>query len=1166
METTDQYYNDMLHLIVDLWCRNGLEIEETDLTKHMYVLETKSRGMRKPLAALGVSDLSTISDKTEPSTLYELNPPQNRATSLSAADRKVRLNASMATFSKSVTPIKQATQSSDHTPNLDPSPASPPRTGTYGLTYGYGSSEDSTGSPAPHTHDSTTPAQRPGAPTPSRWNRADPTTPVVGQAAATPTAVRTPGPQGCDLSASLRESGHVPAPATPGSWGSKRSWENKTPQDALSSIDFADTSLPPPEHTEHIEMFSPVKEPNRRRSEPLLQAIFKHRSSRASFSPQKAAANAGAFDLTLSTNQASPARSERSSLGSTTFVGDRTKPLGAFFQRGPPFSPAKDDTPSSPQRYEIDMKVNPDIFGKKTPVSKRTVDHIPEATPAQEAPESPAQSVSSTREMNKSPSRNAWMDATQSPAKTPVVSTAVANLANLAHSYCGSEAKVFVTQEDGKLKVRFKLPTKHAHLFPGTQGTEKSIFSNDSDLVASTPRIHFPLPQGSRPENSQQHCRVSPRRPRATLANALQDAEQEQGDTGVDRRDTAAHSQSARSKTPDARSSSSPESQRKRQLGPGTFASNKTQTPKRQRTNTPTQVPAQFSVQRGALTPVFQAIPLEDANDETLIVPDFDATNNTPQLDSSTRSYEERDNTAFGSSSLVTPTAQLQREAMEAPGSAIPSELGLTPSFATPSDGNFSFTPSFVSASAGDGRSLPQADEDVTSRIPRALSFEASFATPTMGNKEDTAAVVSPQDGQSEDAVAAIYDNDTPVQAKDEPQVTEARTSPPVKSSFTSINKPATQQHEGDTPTGADSAKSNSSVTKGSASKTARGKSGAKVTSDTSFIDRHQEDRDFAESFIRKSRSKQPRSSTTAAGSPNAQPKMRQPLAAKSANESPSPRKRKTEDEHQEDRSPQKKKSKTQSAVKSAATSPKRPTRAGTKTASRAKKEVSGVDSSKIDNRARSDAPAPSRSTRSQTGKNDDILKAQSDQNNSQQTSQQLTGRQAGHQQTNQQTERDEPKSSIPTSVKYNSRSGAGRTNASTRLPSIGRNEQADRTRLTGHNTRLNKFKADPVEQTLARVAAELSAESEKGEAETSSKPTKIGKAVAWDTPLTRYQETPKKAKATKAKAGVTKKKAAPRKPTTTSPAPATPKARLGMVANGTPAKPATRARTRSQV
>lgn len=79
------------------------------------------------------------------------------------------------------------------------------------------------------------------------------------------------------------------------------------------------------------------------------------------------------------------------------------------------------------------------------------------------------------------------------PAKsTPSSPTSINRLADMAVERCGGQANVLVSEENGRLIVRFKLPTEYAHLFPNNQGMDDSHFTTTPSVISSTPRIARP--------------------------------------------------------------------------------------------------------------------------------------------------------------------------------------------------------------------------------------------------------------------------------------------------------------------------------------------------------------------------------------------------------------------------------------------------------------------------------------------------------------------------------------------------------------------------------------------------------------------------------------------------------------------------------------------------
>jgi hypothetical protein len=67
--------------------------------------------------------------------------------------------------------------------------------------------------------------------------------------------------------------------------------------------------------------------------------------------------------------------------------------------------------------------------------------------------------------------------------------SAIDRLADMAVDRCDGQAKVQVSEENGRLIVRFKLPTEYAHLFPNSQVVDASRFSATPSAISSKPRI-----------------------------------------------------------------------------------------------------------------------------------------------------------------------------------------------------------------------------------------------------------------------------------------------------------------------------------------------------------------------------------------------------------------------------------------------------------------------------------------------------------------------------------------------------------------------------------------------------------------------------------------------------------------------------------------------------
>lgn len=290
--------------------------------------------------------------------------------------------------------------------------------------------------------------------------------------------------------------------------------------------------------------------------------------------------------------------------------------------------------------------------------------------------------------------------------------------------------------------------------------------------------------------------------------------------------------------------------------------------------------------------------------------------------------------------------------------------------------------------------------------------------------------------------------------------------------------------------------------------------------------------RDYMRDFIKRSR----RTSTTEAGSPIAPPSKRKPLEAKSPN-TPSPQK-KRKLQKDEAKSPLGK-----MAEDNQAPAPKRVRR--TNKTSRRKpeqaKEMADDAASVVE------APAP------------ETTKAEEQEEEEAHGDAPVTRRSTRLRSTRASSG---PKSSIPTPIKLG-RSGAGR---GTMLNSTVRSDQQELTAQTRMNTKKNKGNAEYPAQVLARVAEAAKVE-ESDASDSSDHSSGSGrKSVVWKDPLedVQVEEKPKKGRAA-AKAKATQGKTGIAKPSQKKAAKVAES--LGMVSNGTPARPKrmTRSQTRSQ-
>lgn len=312
--------------------------------------------------------------------------------------------------------------------------------------------------------------------------------------------------------------------------------------------------------------------------------------------------------------------------------------------------------------------------------------------------------------------------------------------------------------------------------------------------------------------------------------------------------------------------------------------------------------------------------------------------------------------------------------------------------------------------------------------------------------------------------------------------------------------------------------------------------------------------RDYMRDFIKRSR----QTTTTETGSPMAPSAKRQPLVAKSPNTGSPQKKRKLEKE-EEAQSPPKKHREPKEPKES--DGPKEPAaKRVRRTAKATKRKVDSIVD-KVD-----DAPTAPEVTAEQVDK-------KNDQDDEAELDGPLTRRS-----TRLRTQTgisSGPRSSIPTAIKLG-RSGAGRAGGAV-LNSTVRSDQQELTAQTRMNTKKNKGASEYPAQVLARVAESQGDDSDNS-SDVPSDSSKGRKCVVWKEPLEMVKEekpsklkeekpskgkTVPKAKATQGKTGIAKPKATSQSKRTAKLAET-----LGMVANGTPARPTrmTRSRTRSQI
>lgn len=398
--------------------------------------EPRSQRRRNPrihLAALGAPELSTVMDITEPDSSHLLTAP--------------------------------------------PSPA--PRSGTYALIY----TDEETSSllsqdqllavgalPTELTEPVSPLPKRPGAPTPSRWNR--PATsnffPTKSPRPVTPCSNITDSQMKSLMDSAPRSPVNASCVTTP----------------SISDIDFTfgapesvntfKAEAQPADDTQEDERSRNVNKGRRRKSEPLINMHLKRGiNRRISASPVKLASlpewetmmQSSPFHavshtgVAISINDnfpATPVPARHHQI--QTDLNLTTPAVPSWMRNRKPISARP--TPDPNAVYEIDVRQNPDIFAVGT-------------------------SAESSH------------------------SQAVQELAGIVEHRCAGHANITVSQERGKLVLRVKLPSKYAYLFPDSQGDDESHFTSSPAAATYSPCVTSKGQTHSAPDiqtaNTSQH-------------------------------------------------------------------------------------------------------------------------------------------------------------------------------------------------------------------------------------------------------------------------------------------------------------------------------------------------------------------------------------------------------------------------------------------------------------------------------------------------------------------------------------------------------------------------------------------------------------------------------------------------------------------------------------
>lgn len=425
-------------------------------------LQELRRDPRKHIAHQGAPELSDIADVTEPeSSLALMRPPSLPADAKSPTKREPQPSSPIKArrLSDTMVPLPPASS-----PRTEPSPtksASPPSTpyvdtpaprkivatspslkataATAAVTGSPRREESPTKgekstSPSPFAL-SSSPPDRPVAPTPSRWNRQDPSTPLTGLSER----------RGSGLG--LVDS--IP-PATPA-----------LPPSTLRGIDAGEgevfnfgctsssfTALPMSGSlaaSGGSRRSSGSSKGGRRKSEPLIRSLQRSRTGgRPSLSPEKLSsyATSPGADTAGGSRRGgvhTPDMANTPDISSGSFETPALS-WGKLTGRQP--APIRETPKISRAVFNVDARQNPDIFGG-------------------------AQSVGHAV-------------------------SAVDHLAKIAEERCGGAARVVIEQAMDKLFVRFKLPLEFASKFAESQRHDESRFTVTPSAISSSPRVRFP--------------------------------------------------------------------------------------------------------------------------------------------------------------------------------------------------------------------------------------------------------------------------------------------------------------------------------------------------------------------------------------------------------------------------------------------------------------------------------------------------------------------------------------------------------------------------------------------------------------------------------------------------------------------------------------------------
>jgi hypothetical protein len=989
-------------------------------------------------------------------SVIEEDTPRHEDASFMSAHRA----SSIFSFSQRIesSPIKPATAS----PNKRPwSAVSTPQTAIQqpAMTFQFpphGLDWPTFDSPAQHTESGPSPTKmdRPVAPTPSKWNRCEfPSTPLP----ASPNAFSRIDTPKLKFDTSVLETGSPPfqyggldSPAFPADLSGLQAGSH------FQLPEFSFASSPIPFDTPDAGTMDISNTPNeskrlknlfdgrRRQSEPLHRNTSKVQKRRRTASPeklaQKVAAATESESLTFTPTKSAVDAAQEGPVknvqtprtpGTSALAIETAAPDANDVETGTPsihVTPAAEQTStavqtettqanSTPGVLNIDVRENPDIFG----IHRQ--DH------------------------------------------------AVNRLAQMADTDCDGHAKVNVSQENGRLIVRFKLPAEYASIFPDSQGCDDSHFTTSPSVVSSSPRIQFGNAQ-STPDAPGEIPPLSYTNPTRPIRS------------------------SPLKQSPVTRSPAEPQSVGRSAL----WGSNSSEADPDATYIVPSfESPVKMST-RGPLDVLQAETPLRSQGISELQSPGLSILDTPTMTGVGVANRDTPDHLRFsmigtpsqdGALSQTPMTASQTPLNFQSPGLSIletptmsgigvvnrdtPDHLRFSPEPFIPGTSSFQieYTPTASSSADQTARTAKSPTSTSKPKVPMATMEIASPKATTLDIAESDAIHQVPEDAPS------VGSPRTPPPA-DIMESTTPTSSPPLNLAFTPVNQhtPRRESPKASPEAASIIIEANTRTTAPAEEEPEREVPSVPIVaaSPARVVDDDSPGREYMREFIK--RSKPRRLSTLESGSPVAQPAERMPLGAKSPNTaSPQKGKRKADDSR-ENESPIKK------SIESA---PKR-----TRRTVRAPKNKGAKD---IDELAAN-------------GPEDD---ADNQEDDADVDSAPTTRRSSRLRVLGNGTSANS-RSTIPTPIKLRqgSRGSAvGPANATIR------NEQQDLMHQTRLNTRRNKGNAEYPAQVLARRSQELQEDEQVQETTgEQSKVVKDRKNVVWKEPLEAYQEQAKKGKA----------------------------------------------------